>query len=221
MIKKQKLPLPAILQKNYAEWSNEYLACLESGKAIPENIKNRYRHNEIKEQIRSECFDKCVYCESKISHISPGDVEHILPKAHRPDLIFEWANLTYACEQCNRSGKRDYYDPNDPLINPYVDEPDEHLIAFGPIIFHKPGSRKGEISKSILKLNRTELVERRREAVEAITPLVDKWAAESNSRIKMLLKEEILNEMTDDKEYVFIIRHYLRAIGFYGKEATV
>lgn len=92
-----------------------------------------------------------------------------------PELYVEWTNLTLACEVCNRTNKKDYYNPSDPLINPIADEPDKYLMAFGPFIYQVPGERKGELSIAILDLNRSELIERRKEKIENLLPLVDKW----------------------------------------------
>jgi hypothetical protein len=54
--------------------------------------KNRYRHPEIKAALLYETHHKCAYCESKIGHNCPGDIEHKIPKARRQDLIFNWNN---------------------------------------------------------------------------------------------------------------------------------
>ena len=66
----------------------------------------------------------------KLGMLNLGDIEHILPKCKdaRPDLYVEWSNLTLACEVCNRVNKRDYYNPNIPLVNPYEDNPNEFFI---------------------------------------------------------------------------------------------
>lgn len=85
-----------------------------------ETIAHRYNNKAIKDTLEKETFGKCAYCESKIRHVEFGDIEHILPKCKdaRPDLYVEWSNLTLACEVCNRVNKRDYYNPNIPLVNP-------------------------------------------------------------------------------------------------------
>jgi uncharacterized protein (TIGR02646 family) len=64
--------------------------------------KNKYRHPEIKEALLSETYHKCAYCESKMGHNCAGDIEHKIPKAKRPDLIFNWNNMTISCNECNR-----------------------------------------------------------------------------------------------------------------------
>ena len=98
-------------------------------------IENKYSQKEIKKALIEETNGKCVYCESKILHISFGDIEHILPKSELAEKCFEWSNLTLACTICNNR-KRDFYDEQNLLIDPYVDNPDEHFYYAGPIIFN-------------------------------------------------------------------------------------
>lgn len=215
MIKLYKLEEPEILKNNKDTWTKEYLDCIKNDEKPSETIKSRYRNEEIKKKILIETNDKCAYCESKVGHVCPGDIEHILPKNKnaRPELYVSWENLTLACEECNRKGKKTYYDVNDPLVNPYEDDPELFFMGAGPFIYHKPGSRKGEITEKILKLNRTQLWERRKERLEYIKPLLDKWANEKNVAIKSILEDEIIKEASDDKEYSFVVKCYLRQVG--------
>lgn len=215
MIRLTKLDEPQILKDNKHDWTNQYLQLLNNDQDIPNNLKYRYRDPEIKEQIVRETHNKCAYCESKITHVCPGDVEHILPKTKnaRPDLYVEWTNLTLACEECNRPRKRAYYNPADPLINPYVDNPENHLMAVGPLIYHKPGDRKGEVTEQILELNRSSLFERRVDRIKNLRNLADKWAGETNVTLKAIFENELRAEAATDKEYSFIVKGYLKSIG--------
>ena len=127
MIKLTKGKKPQVLIDNAAKWTEEYLDCIQSGKNPSETIAHRYNQPEIKSALERETYGKCAYCESKLKHVEFGDIEHILPKHKnaRPDLYVEWDNLTLACEVCNRKCKKDYFDPQMPLINPYIDDPDK------------------------------------------------------------------------------------------------
>lgn len=209
MIKLTKFSEPSILTKHKEEWTNEYLDALSGKKVLTTTIRYRYRHSEIKDTLILETHGKCAYCESKILHISYGDVEHILPKSKYPKLYVDWNNLTLCCEICNRSGKHDYDNKADPLLNPYIDEPTEHLLALGPMLMNYKGSRKGSITIKILDLNRMDLFEKRRECLERISKLVNTYHNETNSKIKELLKSELLEECQEDKEFSFFIKSYL------------
>lgn len=217
MIKIIKNAKPQILVNNAEQWTDDYLEALNKPDPVPETIKNRYKHPEIKDALEVETHGKCAYCESKILHVSYGDIEHILPKNKdaRPDLIVEWSNLTLACEVCNRDNKKAYYNPDDPLINPIEDDPSNFLLALGPIICQYPGNRKGSLTIDVLDLNRAELIERRKERLQRIIPLVDSWKNEQNETLKELLHKQIQQEAQTDKEYSFTVMYYLKHVGFY------
>ena len=84
-----------------------------------------------------------MYCESKITHIDFGDVEHIKPKSPSkfPELEFEWENLGIACGKCNLA-KHDKYFVETPFIDPYLEEPSDHLAAVGTLLLHRGGSER-------------------------------------------------------------------------------
>src|SRR3989338_502809 len=105
----------------------------------PIALATNYKYPENKAALSAASFDKCVYCESKVSHVYYGDVEHIKPKSVYPDLEFVWENLGYVCARCNGI-KGDKYDEENPIINPYDEYPERHLIALGAVMTHKDSS---------------------------------------------------------------------------------
>ena len=215
MIKLKKLEEPKILKENAKKWTTEYLECIGMGKAIPAKLKMKYSQRDIKAQLLKETNEKCVYCESKFTHICPGDIEHILPKnknAH-PELYVTWDNLTMACETCNRSGKRTYNNDDEPLLNPYVDEIECEIFSAGPMIFAVEGSRKGQISIDVLKLNRGALIERRIEAIKKVDLLRIQYEQEENEDYKNILLGQIDEEVGKNKEYSFTLKNFCSASG--------
>ncbi|WP_240843815.1 HNH endonuclease [Acidaminobacter sp. JC074] len=216
MIRLYKIKEPQILVDNKKHWTQEYLNLIKEDKEIPKVIRNRYSQPEIKEQLIIETHGKCAYCESKLRHVSSGDIEHIEPKNKdaRPDLYIEWTNLTLACESCNRKGKKKYYNPDLPLINPYVEEPEDHLMIFGSMILGQPGNDRGAITEKILKLNRAELLERRQEKIRLIEVKVNNWMKTNDKYLKKILKEELIEEISPEKEYSSTIRSYLKHLEF-------
>jgi 5-methylcytosine-specific restriction endonuclease McrA len=204
-----KAPLPQHIRDQLDEWDRELKQLLAAGDPLPETLKARYRWPPLKERIVEETCDKCAYCESKVGHVYPGDVEHLLPKQHRPELRLEFENLTLACFECNNR-KRSYYDPANPLIDPYRDDPDDHLIGVGPFVWHRPNDRKGELTERLLELNRKELIERRRERLDAIRRLVEKYEREPPGLLKQLIGRELLTEASACAEFSFVVREYLR-----------
>lgn len=216
MIKLSKDKKPQVLVDNATQWTAEYLACLNANQKPSETIAHRYNNDEIKQALEKETHGKCAYCESKIKHIEYGDIEHILPKKKtaRPDLYVEWNNLTLACEVCNRTNKKDYYDPALPLVNPYVDDPDDFFIFLGTIISAKQNNSRAFVTENTLDLNRSELVVQRNEKLKSISTLFYSWNKESDSTIKSVLATQLKKECDVDKEYSAFIKHFLISKGF-------
>ena len=111
----------------------------EADQDIPEVVRNCYRHQEVKTSIVEETAEKCAYCESKITHVYWGDVEHIKPKNQFPENRLDYENLTLECAIRNNK-KSDYYNEEAPLLNPYEDTPEDHLVGLGPLLWQRNGS---------------------------------------------------------------------------------
>ena len=167
-----------------------------------------YKHPDNKAALKSASFDKCMYCESKVTHVDYGDVEHIKPKSKFPDLTYEWSNLGYACGKCNREGKGNKYD--DHFINPYQDDPENYLIPFGSVIFARDGNGRGEITIDIVNINRPELLEKRNGRIEKIRPLITRYFQCTIEAQKEAIFEQIIEEAKEDKEYSLSIKHLLK-----------
>src|SRR5436853_4660489 len=101
MIYLNKGAKPEILAEHAKNWTTELLEAIAAGTSLSEARKRRYNHDDIKQALLAETYGKCAYCESKIRHITYGDIEHIVPKSVDPSLSYEWDNLTLACDVCN------------------------------------------------------------------------------------------------------------------------
>lgn len=154
----------------------------------------RYRDPQIKQALMAETYGKCVYCESKVGHNCPGDTEHKSPQSVRPDLVFEWQNMTIACNECNRR-KGSYYDPSCMFLDPNTDDVEGWLVHAGPVVFNTPGKRRAELTVRMLKIDRTdsrkELIGRKMEALENVRHLVERIAAETNPVLKGFLLAQL------------------------------
>lgn len=204
MIKLQKLSEPHILSINKEEWKKELMKLISSWANIPDSKYKKYNQPEVKDSIKKECFSKCMYCESKVEHITDLHIEHIKPKAKDkfPELTFEYENLWLACPECNMN-KSDIFDTTLPFINPYIEEPDEFFYACWPMIFPKTWNRRAKLTELIIKINRTELVAKRIERINTLRWLLESFESEKNWTLKAALKKEISIEIEKDKEYSF------------------
>jgi uncharacterized protein (TIGR02646 family) len=209
MIQLTELAKPQVLVDNALNWTKTVMTFVKNGQKIPDTDKNKYSHKDIKTQVKLETKEKCVYCESQVTHQYPGDIEHIIPKAIYPRLTFNWSNLTFACYWCN-NGKRDYVEKKEAkLINPYKDIISEHLHFFGPLIMHVNQSKRGEITWKKIKLNRQELLDRRTDKIKELQNLIDKYDRETVVPLKAILLNEVREFSLQDKEFSYMCGCYL------------
>lgn len=110
--------------------------------SLGEVDKSIYKADDVREQLLKDQYNKCAYCESRISK-EYNDVEHYRPQSTYYWLGHDWNNLLYSCPLCNRSYKNDGFPlvneanrvtaPGDlsmeePLIiNPTTEEPTVHI----------------------------------------------------------------------------------------------
>lgn len=190
MIKLQKQEQPQRLKDNAGAWTKALMDKLAAGETPTTTELTRYRHPEIKAVLVDETHGKCAYCESKLLHIHHGDVEHIYPKSLDRTKTFDWNNLTLACEICNQN-KSDK-DPNlEHILDPYLVDPEEHLIFLGGLIFSK-GTVEGTSTRALLHLHRAELVEMRNRQVEYIMKI---YAQVSDNSLPISVRRAIYQDL--------------------------
>jgi uncharacterized protein (TIGR02646 family) len=157
-----------------------------------------YAARDVKARLIADQHGKCAYCETLFLHSSPGDVEHYRPKAgfrqaatspvEGPGyywLAYDWANLLFACEDCNRIRKRQLFPlRNDPagrarnhhdvfaqeaplLLNPASGPDPETQITFVEEAA-KGLTPEGEASIIGYDLNRAELLDDRRQRLQGL-----------------------------------------------------
>ncbi|WP_147464161.1 hypothetical protein [Pseudomonas syringae group genomosp. 3] len=75
-----------------------------------------YKEVDVVDALELLFEEKCAYCESKILHVAPADIEHFRPKGEVSEvkshpgywwLASEWSNLLLSCRDCN--GSRYHY----------------------------------------------------------------------------------------------------------------
>lgn len=171
-----------------------------------------YGASDVKESLRTAQHDKCCFCESKITHISYGDIEHFRPKAGYCDLqgtmikpgyfwlAYDWSNLMLSCTLCNQRHKRNYF----PLIggqrccnvdskielevpafvNPYAEEPSSCITFREEYVVGTDKELRGKITVETLGLNRTELVEVRRTSLQRMRLLRQAYDSLTNTSLQ-------------------------------------
>jgi len=200
MIKIGRGPQPAILAGQGATLTallhasvHANLANLISGKYKLTFDRSVYAHSSVKDELIRMQHDKCCFCESKITHICYGDVEHFRPKKgwrknrssklNRPGyfwLAYSWENLFLCCQSCNQREKRNHFPlareqdrcvypatqttgESQLFVHPCDDSPEQHIGFRGDMPFPIGKSKKGKATIKGLGLDRKSLQLRRAE----------------------------------------------------------
>lgn len=204
-----KANIPAVLKQNAATWLTEYLNDKGS-----DTKRYRYREKTIKNALKAETGDKCVYCESKIGHNTPGDVEHKEPSSKVPEKHFEWSNLTVACTECNRR-KTNYYSTDTGFLDPYDDDVENCLVHWGPLVQWSPGHARAEKTIRTLDLHsmeRKNLIDRKVDVLAKVRGLLDNMKSTGDALLQVLRKDEVARMAKVDAEYSAMVLSYLRQV---------
>lgn len=207
MIRLTKRALSPEMQNAINDNIKSYQELKAAGKEISKALLSAYNTKELKELLKEETSCKCAYCESKMLHVDYGDIEHITPKGDDPTLRYSYENLTLACGICNTK-KSTHLD----ILNPYIVDPEEHLFAFGPLIFRKPHSDVGAITEKRLDLNRAPLVEKRKERIEALQTIADQIVRTNNASLRQLLLDEFEEQCSGKMEYSLAAKAYANQV---------
>jgi uncharacterized protein (TIGR02646 family) len=189
-----KVAEPNVLATNKVAWTDEFRQ---------DTDKRRYAHKDIRMALGEETFRKCAYCESRVEHVAATHVEHILPKSIHPDLVCDWQNLTVACPMCNQK-KGPYDNPACRIVNPYSDDPKDHLRWIGPWVTHVTNDR-GRVTITRLGLNRADLMFQRGRECQRVEELL-RLMEQSDAPVRDALNEDLLAAIADDAEYSAAIR---------------
>lgn len=196
-----------------------------------------YAHPSVKRTLLRMQHAKCAFCEARPLHVSDGDVEHYRPKAavrqgetdplQRPGyywLAYDWENLLFACERCNRRHKKSQFPLHDAAVRArrhtddvsreqplFVDPAREDpalLIGFrGHVPFARGGDVRARATLKALGLRRFHLNRDREEHLEmlwAVYAIATLPAAPAAERRRA---EDLLRRMTaPEAEYSLMSR---------------
>lgn len=183
--------------------------------APPNNKPSPWNTVHLKIELAVECRGKCMYCEGRAADTSYFAVEHIKPKGLFPRLVLDWSNLGWACTRCN-TNKGDYWtDLADlQLLNPYVDEPSDHLAHVGPLVVTANQSSRGTNTIRQCKLNRDELLYSKARKIEALDRVLQQWLSAKDQEIRDVLAEDVLALIDVEEEFAASLRAFAKTRGF-------
>lgn len=103
MIKVKRTACPEVLQLGLTQESrgeSETRVNIESGR----RVFKAYADKTVRKALKAMFHGKCAYCESRITTIYSGDIEHFRPKGGGYYwLAADWDNLLFACPFCNQT----------------------------------------------------------------------------------------------------------------------
>lgn len=166
----------------------------------------------IRDSVLSFSFNKCCYSECKLNSESKYmEVDHFYPKIHFPNDVVLWGNLLPSCKKSNTT-KGELNTQIEPIINPTIDDPKEHLYIKSFRFYHKTIVGRRTIEYTALN-DRKHFVNKRYEigvkVLEVleeiklnIEPLIEDIQT-NNIQIKRLINKykNLLNEARREEEY--------------------
>ncbi len=195
-----------------------------------------YGHPSVKEALKRMQHNKCCFCEAYVPHISSGDVEHYRPKAgfrqqedgelERPGyywLAYDWENLLFCCELCNRRHKRNLFPLADPgrrarnhagpiaqesplFVNPAAEDPAQSISFHDEVPFPVDGSPRGAATIRALGLDRRELSEDRLEHLQRIRLVIKLALLSPDTADGRQARSLVERACSDGGEYAAMVR---------------
>ncbi|WP_373557499.1 HNH endonuclease [Rhodococcus sp. ACPA4] len=170
---------------------------------------------ELRDALKSECWNKCMYCEVDPDDGSYPAVEHIKPKESFPDLVLQWENLGWCCTRCNTNKGSYWKDHKDlKLLNPYEDDPADHIKHSGPVIVPSLGSERGKNTIRKLKLNRGSLITSKARRIQDLDDRIQLWNREDDPDKKSVLEDDVLDCLSQESEFCAMLRAFATFQGF-------
>lgn len=197
---------------------------------------NIYGSEEVKTALTGLQNQKCCFCESKMRHVSDGDVEHFRPKGRWKQVngtpinypgyywkAYDWDNLFLACQKCNQRNKQDLFPieagstravnhvsdlnlESPTFLHPVDDDPEDHIEFIDQYIRQKNASDRGRITIEELGLDRDFLNEFREEKLDDLRALEDSYLSSIGHP----------NEQRCQDNFFDRLRHYVSEGGEYS-----
>ena len=154
--------------------------------------------NETMEQLGNMFQKCCAYCEGKFEDNSYAQIDHFKPKSLFPELCFDYNNMNYSCEKCNKFKSSKF---DEKLINPTEDNPEEHLKF--DRVYLVPLDERGAKTLEILGINNEDRLENKKKRyedirlkIEAVTNFLE-YSYDNRDKINNLLKLMIEQNIED------------------------
>ena len=245
-VHKPKTPPAILTTQGAAETKAHRDAYVHDRKAYRDGTKTFeftsaiYGHESVKKALIEAQHGKCAFCESRITHVQYGDVEHFRPKKGvlhgtslmRPGyywLAYDWDNLLLACQICNQRHKRNAFPllrgsvrarshlgsiaKERPLfIHPGQEDPQDEIEFRDHAPVAHNGSIRGRRTIIGLGLERRELMEERERHLEIIRHLSAARSALPQGPLRNEIDDHLRRASHDSQPYSAMVRCFLASI---------
>lgn len=216
MKKVDRTSIPLSLKQNGASWTQALVNEVKIKgvyKDVDDSFKTKYKQQDVQRALEAMYYEKCCYCEQIIGAESYEHIEHLRPKSNLAfhHLAFEWNNLHWSCPKCNMA-KKAQWDWNNPILDPTVDDPRQHLtlnLITGELVSK---TLRGQTTIDHTQLNREKLKKARKRTLEKLRKL-ELCVKQTPSKIDDFYLVSLLLDYTEnEEEFSSLVQHYVEKI---------
>jgi uncharacterized protein (TIGR02646 family) len=228
MILLHRPPVPHALASSCADAEKALWDAWGDGQKI-ETDNGVYAHAEVKSALRTAQHNKCAYCETinptshdVVEHYRPKngwrqEKHDALTKPEYFWLSYRWQNLLFACDTCNDRGHKqnlfplanpsERATPDKPdtsievplLLDPYVDDPKDHIEWSRDIPRAHRSSAKGLKTIEICGLDKDGLLmDQRRKYLNDLETLLTAFEGLSEGDHRRLATRPVFRQRIED-----------------------
>lgn len=214
-------------KKNLKLLENEHKQAVKQDRKM--KFPKKYGSKQVKSVLKEIFYDKCAYCEQRISSSQFGDVEHFRPKSVYWWLALTWENLLLACEVCNTSYKSNNFPVNGRratktsvlnrekylLLDPLTEDPEEFIKyddAEGVVIeaINSQASKRVDACIEFYGLNREKLVDERKEKLMLFNVFLALYQDSTSEQNKNIIRTQFRKMESSESEFAGLIRYHLK-----------
>jgi uncharacterized protein (TIGR02646 family) len=173
--------------------------------------------SRVRKEVRADAqvlyeafYEKCAYCEAKMSHVSSPQIEHYRPQNKFPDRMFDWSNWLVSCGRCNQKKWAHFPDCDGQpcLLDPTAEDPSGHLDFSRTRALAK--THRGAKTVELIGLNRSPLEDDRARWMMTVNALLLLWRRATE--VSAQARELLIWAMQVDAPYAAMTRCYLREL---------
>ena len=189
-----------------------------------DSSKTVWKQDYIETALMKMSNGKCAYSEQRIGEESAYmEIEHFKHKNLYKDDVVKWGNLLPSCKKCN-TVKGEWDVVSDPIVNPLVDTPKDHLFIRGFRFYER--DTKGHNTILAVALNdrehfvnpRSKIALRIVDEIEAAFSHLQELTQKRARHLQTQKIKSLMEECGPEYEYSAVVSTYLLYEWYYYPE---